>query len=167
MIKSKLLTKLSFNLVCTLLFGVAIFTIDRLSKALAVKELTSYGEVIFNDYLAFDLTYNRGVTWGIGDSWGGVSIIILHALTCLIIALLLNYTVYRYKKGLSIYPEILILAGALSNLLDRFVYGAVVDFISLSYGSYSWPIFNIADIAIVMGVFLIFCRIFIDGQSKS
>ena len=48
----------------------------------------------------------------------------------------------------------LIIGGALGNIYDRFIYGAVVDFISLHAKGFSWYIFNIADIFIVLGVIL-------------
>ena len=49
----------------------------------------------------------------------------------------------------------LILGGALGNVLDRIMFGAVVDFIDLHYGNWHWPAFNIADSAICMGAALI------------
>ena len=49
----------------------------------------------------------------------------------------------------------LILGGALGNVLDRVMYGAVVDFIDVYYGNWHWPAFNIADSAICIGAALI------------
>jgi signal peptidase II len=49
----------------------------------------------------------------------------------------------------------LILGGALGNVLDRIMYGAVVDFIDLHYGKWHWPAFNLADSAICLGAALI------------
>ena len=49
----------------------------------------------------------------------------------------------------------LILGGALGNVLDRIMFGAVVDFIDLHYGNWHWPAFNIADSAICIGATLI------------
>lgn len=48
--------------------------------------------------------------------------------------------------------EILVFAGAISNLVDRVLYGAVLDFIELYVGRWSWPVFNVADSLIVCGV---------------
>jgi len=62
---------------------------------------------------------------------------------------------YNYARGASVIAETLIIAGSVSNLIDRAVYGGVVDFVLLSYGTMSWPVFNIADVAIVMGVGLL------------
>ena len=53
----------------------------------------------------------------------------------------------------------LVFGGLLGNLLDRIIYGYVRDFISLQFGSYQYPIFNIADIAIVIGIIFIIIAI--------
>jgi signal peptidase II len=47
------------------------------------------------------------------------------------------------------------LGGAVGNVIDRLVYGAVVDFIDIYYGQWHWPAFNLADSAIVLGAVLI------------
>jgi signal peptidase II len=52
-------------------------------------------------------------------------------------------------------PYSLIISGALGNLVDRFRFGYVVDFIEWYYKSYSWPVFNIADSCIVLGAALL------------
>jgi len=49
----------------------------------------------------------------------------------------------------------LILGGAIGNLIDRILYGSVVDFIDLSIGKYHWPAFNVADSALSIGVTII------------
>jgi signal peptidase II len=46
----------------------------------------------------------------------------------------------------------LVLGGSLSNLVDRLWYKAVLDFIELYIGPYSWPVFNVADVCIVIGI---------------
>ena len=53
---------------------------------------------------------------------------------------------------------VLIVGGALGNIIDRFLYGQVVDFIDWYYGSYHWPAFNIADSAICVGVTILIFR---------
>ena len=55
------------------------------------------------------------------------------------------------QKGKSITGFLLILSGALSNVLDRVVYHGVIDFIVVHYGNWYWPTFNIADVAIEFG----------------
>ncbi len=61
---------------------------------------------------------------------------------------------------------VLILGGAAGNLIDRLVYGYVIDFIDVFYGSWHWPTFNIADSAISVGAFLLILDAF-RGQGKA
>lgn len=65
------------------------------------------------------------------------------------------HTITRARAHHMLCGEIFVLAGALSNLLDRYFYGAVIDMIHLTW-PLSWPVFNIADMLIVMGVGLMF-----------
>jgi signal peptidase II len=58
----------------------------------------------------------------------------------------------------------LIIGGALGNAYDRFAYGAVADFFHFHVGSFSWYVFNLADVAIVAGVGLLLYESFVLGQ---
>lgn len=60
----------------------------------------------------------------------------------------------------------LILGGAIGNLVDRALYGEVVDFFKLTFGSYIFPIFNIADIGITIGVVLILLDTILDTRKQ-
>jgi len=135
---------------------IAFFTfqLDRITKELALSKAVERYEL--NPFLAFDLVINRGVTGGLlhtdSDSW----FLMLTALIMCIIFVLGFYAWRRYFEGKSIIGEILVLSGAISNVIDRFVYGGVIDFIHFSFGGYSFPVFNIADVCIVLGVAIIF-----------
>jgi signal peptidase II len=60
----------------------------------------------------------------------------------------------------------LILGGALGNLVDRLLYGHVIDFIDLYYGDWHWPTFNIADSAITLGAALLLLDAFAGHREK-
>ena len=99
------------------------------------------------------MAWNRGVSFGMfGD--GGVPAWAL-ALVSLASAGFLAWQMLRSTSRKGVIGFALIIGGALGNVIDRGAYGAVVDFILLHYERYSWPIFNIADTAITIGVFLI------------
>ena len=55
----------------------------------------------------------------------------------------------------------LVLGGALGNLIDRIIYGYVIDFLDVFYGNWHWPAFNVADSAITVGVVILFIDSFI------
>jgi signal peptidase II len=133
-----------------LLIFLLVFLFDRLSKAWAFHILAD--NVLAPFYgCNFTLTWNTGISWGI---FASDSKTVYYLLVCLIgitISGLLVYTVRRALRFQSTIFETMALTGALSNLIDRFFYGAVIDFIHLYIGSYSFPVFNLADIAIVIG----------------
>ena len=130
---------------------VGVFTVsfDQLTKWL-IQENLDYGEtyVIFG-FLEniFDLTYTRntGAAFGLGQGFGGIFLVI-----ALIVAAIIVYY-YRQLPHGSWPIRIamgLMLGGAVGNAIDRIRLGYVVDFFNL----HGWPIFNIADSSIVVGV---------------
>lgn len=133
-----------------LVIAIATIFIDRLTKIAALSFLDQ--PLRMNSFLEFQLVFNRGVSWGLFHSDYGYTFLLVTLLISVIIVLLFCYSIVRYLNQHPIYGEVLVLAGALSNLVDRCLYGGVIDFIHLSYDTWSWPIFNIADVAIVLGV---------------
>ena len=76
------------------------------------------------------------------------------------VGLVLWIWLYREESLYSLFPLVLVLAGAIGNGIDRVRFGFVVDFISLHYGSWYWPTFNVADSVISLGVFLLILNSF-------
>lgn len=127
-----------------------VITADRISKNWALEHCIETCRI--NDYLSFELIFNRGVSWGLFHSesdW------VFSIITCMILGIVIGlglYTFVRWNNTHWVIGEVLVISGALSNMVDRMLYGGVVDFILLSAQGYSWPIFNIADACIVLGV---------------
>jgi len=137
--------------VCAYAFLAACVVVaDRFTKAYALQNF--YMPLVFNRFISAELVFNRGISWGMftfDDQrfFMGIS--------CLIIGVILMLALYAFKQfwqGRLIIGEVLVLSGALSNVADRFWYGGVIDFILLSYGSWTFPVFNVADICIVVGI---------------
>ena len=130
-----------------------LFTLlsDQFSKLFIVKNLY-VGERI-NILPFFNLVHvrNKGITFGLLS--GSLQPIVLVILSLVIVAFLINYAHKNknYRPFLS-----LIIGGAIGNIIDRIVYGSVVDFLDFYLGRHHWPAFNIADSAIVIGVFILF-----------
>ena len=131
-----------------------IIVLDQITK-LIVDNTMFYGQVIpvmpsFNIVLA----YNKGAAFSLLANAGGwqrlfFSLIAVAASVGIIWVLRKHHQNKLMSLSLS-----LILGGALGNLIDRIVYGHVVDFIQVYYSSYFWPAFNIADSAITVGAVL-------------
>jgi signal peptidase II len=127
--------------------GVVV-AIDQGTKALA-RSLVSRGDrVEVLPFLHIENVRNKGVAFGLG---GDISAALV-GVTILLLMGLLVYLAARGRSGAMVWvPAALLLGGALGNLADRVRDGAVTDFIDLPL----WPTFNLADVAIVVGVFLL------------
>ena len=121
------------------LLFLTIFTVDVITKRLALA--CCPGEIAIN----------KGISWSLMHSSVPLISWLVIILVIVFISFFIFYTVRQAQRGNTLWGEILVLAGAMSNLLDRFVYGGVLDFIQIGVCGYSWPIFNIADLAIVAG----------------
>ncbi len=141
--------------------GFLVIMADRLTKSWALK-VNGYQEI--NEYLSFGLTFNRGINWGFFNSQSSLVFLGINILIALVIAAMVIYTVGCWLHKQPIIGNILIIAGALSNYYDRMIHGGVIDFIVVSWGTWSWPAFNIADIAICVGVGLITLGLFLDKK---
>ncbi len=134
-----------------------VFLADQATKYI-VKKTFQQGEVL-KLLPFFNLTYveNKGIAFGIFHRGGELKQIILLLSTVFAIALLF-YLFYSIKDDSKKRAVVfgLIAGGALGNLYDRVFYGAVVDFLEIYYKSFHWPVFNIADTFITIGIILIF-----------
>lgn len=131
---------------------IFVFVADRLTKWWAFSACAQ--EKVVTPFLSFHLTCNRGISWSIGHSDKTCPFVLLSLLIGVFILLFMLHTWRQSREGVFIGGEILVLTGAISNTLDRVFYGGVVDFIVLKYGEYTWPLFNIADLAIVCGAIM-------------
>jgi len=133
-----------------------LFILDRLVKVYLLNffqenQLNSFR---LNNFFEVVLVWNKGVSYGLfpQQSYAGQLIIIFFSLIiCVWIAKFITNSDIRYRS----ITLILILAGASSNMIDRLIYGAVADFFHFEIASYSWYVFNIADMYIVSGLLIL------------
>lgn len=145
----------------TLRFGhwlglaAAVIAADQLTK-LAVLSLFQTGEgVAVTSFFNLVLVYNRGAAFSFlasADGWQRWFFTILGlAVAAWIIAMLRRHPgETRLNAALT-----LIMGGALGNVIDRLLYGAVVDFLDFHVAGWHWPAFNVADSAITLGAILL------------
>ena len=129
----------------------SVLLIDFLSKnkIISIFKDGIVEKIYVNEYLDFILVFNTGISYGLFSGGGDFQKWILISLSILIIIFLLSL-IRNESTILSKLSISFIIGGALGNVLDRFTYGAVVDFISLHAKGFSWYIFNIADMFIVL-----------------
>jgi len=129
--------------------------LDQLSKWSALSNLQIGVPEPVLPFMNWLLLFNPGAAFSFlaqGSGWQRWFFTILGLAACIYIIVLLWK---NQSDKLLCWALSLILGGALGNVLDRLMYGAVVDFIDLHYANWHWPAFNIADSAICIGAALI------------
>ncbi len=140
-----------------LLIFASVLIADRLSKWLALYLLGNEPWSVFSGFNLF-ICWNRGVSWSLFSSDSAFGFWVLTSLIGVIICFFSAYVLQRAFYRCSITWEMLVLGGAVSNFIDRLWHGAVLDFIELYVGQFYWPVFNIADACVVIGIFGILIR---------
>lgn len=138
----------------------AVLILDRLSKWWIMENM-NVGDswALINDIVNIRFIQNKGAAFGILQGGG-----ILFVIMAVVVIIATIYFIRKYQlPPLAHYSLGLIVGGALGNLIDRIIYGSVVDFISVGW----FPVFNLADSAIVCGGILLVLWMFIDETFKS
>lgn len=139
-----------------IIISIILLCIDQISKLLVVNLLTKTNSItIIKNF--FYLTY-------INNDGAAFSILVGKRIFLILIALLVIVMLIRYIKKNNIQNKLelvsisLIIGGSLGNLMDRLVRGYVIDFLDFKLFNYNFPIFNLADTFIVIGVFLLLLK---------
>ncbi|MDP3889484.1 MAG: signal peptidase II, partial [bacterium] len=124
------------------LLAVGLFLLDRVTKYYST--LFCVRPCFINQFLSFQVTFNRGISWGMFHTESVLPFVII-SLMIMITTIGIGWIAYhRYQRGKCIVGELLVIAGSVSNSVDRVFYAGVIDFIQLSYHEWTWPVFNIA-----------------------
>lgn len=158
--KGKLGTKVYYYLIAAI-----IIAIDQVTKWYIVKNL-ELGEniTIIENFLYITSHRNKGAAWGIlqGQMW------FFYIVTAVVIVGMIYY-IQKYTKENKVMGVALglMLGGAIGNFIDRIFLKEVVDFINTYIFSYDFPIFNVADSALCVGVILLFIHmLFFEGKQE-
>ena len=142
----------AISLLVLLLIGATIFTLDRITKMLVVQNLDLYDSwapiPVLERLLRITHITNSGAAFGLFENGGNIFMVV-----AILVALAIVYYVSTYPSlpGLVQFSLGLQLGGALGNMWDRIEFGSVVDFVDIGF----WPIFNVADSSIVIGVLIL------------
>ena len=133
--------------------ALVVLAADQASKwwVLNVIHLRVDEPIVILPVLNLTLVHNRGVTFGLFNSLGDWSSLVLAAVALAVVAAL-GVWLRRAESTLVAIALGTIAGGAVSNVIDRLRFGAVIDFVHAHIGGWSWYVFNLADAAIVCGV---------------
>ncbi len=127
---------------------IFLFLTDQVIKQWALQSLYNKNIVIIKNWIYLDLFQNKNIAFSLP-----LPPLIATFLSIIIILAFIYYFIKFTKKyfGRQEYALLLIIMGAISNLIDRLWHNAVVDYINFVY----WPVFNIADIMISAGIVIL------------
>ena len=136
--------------------GILLVMLDVFSKDAVERSLADGSSIDLLPFLQLVLVYNRGAAFGfLGEAsgWQLPFFAAVGAIVSIVIVIRLARAAAT-QKWFEV-ALVLILAGAVGNLIDRIRVGYVVDFIELYYGAWQFPAFNVADMAIFLGSFML------------
>lgn len=145
-------------------YALLTFILDRITKLLILASIHTLPYIVIQDFLTITFVKNYGVAFGWFQDLKLPPIIM-----AIVMVLIIAYYSFHLpmQEKLTRYSLALLVGGALGNLYDRLVYGYVVDFIAFKIFGYDFPVFNIADVAIDLGVALLFIDLFIVNPNNN
>lgn len=152
------------------LLSLVVVILDQWTKWLAETNLTFLEPVpVIEPFLNWTLAYNYGAAFSFLADAGGWQKWFFSGLALLMSLFLIGYLIKAPRKAKLLSVGLaLVLGGAIGNLIDRLLNGKVTDFIHVHYADvWHYPIFNIADIGICIGVALIVIdMLFLEGKRQ-
>ena len=148
---------MSFKLRLGVIAAVAVLVLDQASKFWLVRvfDIAHRGTVKLAPFFDLVLAWNQGISFGWFQNDGAVAQFVLMAVK-VVAVVVLGVWMARSRTLLATLALGLIIGGAVGNGIDRFAYGAVIDFalfhVQIGGNTFNWYVFNLADVAIVAGV---------------
>jgi len=146
-----------------LIISTIVLIVDQLTKGI-IDTFLKLGEsiTVITDFFYIHYIHNYGAAWGVLNGRG--YIIIVATIMALLIIYHYTYSFTKNKRNNIAFG--LLTGGVFGNLLDRIFFGHVRDFLDFHIFGYDFPVFNVSDMAIVIGVFLLIFAI-IKGEDES
>ena len=158
-------------IITTLIFVVAIallILIDQLTKLYFKTNYTSGDEkYVIGGFFYFTYTFNTGAAFSFlsGKAWAQTFFKVLSAIAIVAFILLFIFARKRKYKVLSI-ALVFVISGTIGNFIDRIRFDGVVDFIGLIFFGWRFPVFNVADICMCVGVIMVIVHfLFLDKNA--
>lgn len=143
--------------------SLIVLVMDRISKMLVFNLMKINNSIkILDDLLYITYVKNEGIAFSFLE--GNRLFIILASIV--VLGMILFYLKNSKLNSLEIIGFGMVVGGALGNLIDRIIYGYVIDFIDVYVLRYDYPIFNIADMGVVVGVIVILVSNFVKSKGS-
>ena len=147
-----------------ILISILTLVVDIFTKQLVINTMFEHQSIsIIKDFFSITFAKNTGVAFSFLE--GKVPLIII--MTSIVIILILKYIKSTNPDKYETICYGLIIGGAIGNLIDRIIYGYVIDFLDFNLLGYPFPIFNLADTAIVIGIFILLILSFIESRNQN
>lgn len=147
-----------------ILISILTLIIDILTKQLVLNLMFEHQSIpLIKNFFSLTFAKNTGVAFSFLE--GKIPFIII--MTAIVILFIIKYIKNTHPNKIETICYGIILGGALGNLLDRIIYGYVIDFLDFQILNYSFPIFNFADTMIVIGVFLLLTLSIIESRNQN
>jgi signal peptidase II len=149
------------------LLSLLVVVVDQVSKCYANWLLVPYQSNPVLPLLNFTLAYNTGAAFSFLSGAGPWHLWFFMGFNMVVsLAVVVGMIRLPTTDKMSLLALSLILGGAVGNLIDRFIFGYVIDFIDVYYKNYHWPIFNLADTAISIGTVLLIVDLCLRNSSQ-
>jgi len=148
------MAKKSGGLLMWLGIAIIIVLLDQVTK-ITMSRLLVYGQSeVITPYFNLVMVYNQGAAFSFLANSGGWQRWFFSGLA-FVVSLVIIWMLWKNaSQRLFCWSLSLILGGAVGNLIDRLIYGHVIDFLDFHIGTLHWPAFNVADSAITLGAAL-------------
>lgn len=143
------------------ILSIIFFLIDIISKIIILSFSKSLPIVVVDNFFIIDKVTNTGAAFSFFDGYR----IMLILIAIFAIIYIIKYFMKDINNKWSLYATGLLLGGILGNLFDRIVYKEVIDFLSFNIFGYMFPVFNLADTFIVIGIAILIID-FIRGEKN-
>ncbi len=140
---------------------------DQVSKSIVRNKMEIYDQYTFlHRRITLQRTENTGAFLGLGDSLSGSSrVILLNILPLIAVVFGLVFILTKTSLNrVTLFGVIMIVGGGAGNLYDRIVHGSVTDFMHIKWGIFQTGVFNVADMSIMTGVFIILIHAWINRK---
>jgi signal peptidase II len=146
-----------------LLLIVGIVVLDQLTKWWVVASFRMFESVeLIPGFLSLTRRFNTGAAWSLLE--GQTAFFIVLTIIALGLFSVLLWQAYKQKEQAEMLGMALMIGGAIGNFIDRVRFGGVIDFIDVMIVTYDFPVFNVADSALTVGVGLYILGVFLHEQ---